>query len=731
MHWIGKSWISPTKPTFEATAIPVSLRGRTARTRVSFEYLLSLTEPLIANILDAYLIVCDKLLGRLLLGLSPNLPSHHIEASLTSDMEFASRTSIYGWLSKTEDCYDQSSLVRRPLSGLQSAVHPKARGLPITEKKTADTKLLQTLFTLEEGELRRYERRPRHKTKEDHYEYNGSSRTKEKHRTKSEKRSGKKKRKHTINDNFHASNVPRNRVTVLILVPPPAFSETEFLEKAPLPDKENHRIGRDKERKGGSRTGIPRKLMDRFSFDSPRANNVGQFDFMEGERSQPSDMTLLKTTNQHTGLVSSHNPRSIRSRGDSVFMSNGGLAIAGRTLDSDEVPRGRSRVPKPCNAFYFDQTQLALERLFDLYCKHLLLFDLASGDDGETANISHRTKRYWNLDELKSLLKKRQRLWGPSETGTTFAEGLHLRPSTKRRNLTPNDSNTNTARPFKRRRITSESRTEHGSGLVDYPSRPSKQFFGRENWLNERREGSSHMVMGTNDGTFDYALGLPNIVARTPASAGVSEGGGAPYPPSWIQVHGSRTPARSTSDHGLDRAGDTAAHTHNDVGIEYNIGRTLYTADLDAEYEGIVHSEGVPPGDILGSGSVDYTNDTIGATRNGSIYPAAQDLYDDCGLTVRPLSRVPFDTAGTALEKAYFPAEVQNTNEGSEFAQSVFLLNFNGFLGPEDLDTVSEHESFPCWAEEMSTKEIYETYQPAQDEPLRWDGKSKKSYAAR
>lgn len=410
--------------------------------------------------------------------------------------------------------------------------------------------------------------------------------------------------------------------------------------------------------------------MDRFSFDSPRANNVGQSDFVEGERSQPSDMTLLKTTSQYTGFASSHNPTSIRRCGGSDFTSYRGIAVGGRTLDGDEAPRGRSRVPKPCNAFYFDQTQLALKRLFDLYCKHLLLFDLASGEG--TASISHRTKRYWNLNELKSLLKKRQRLWGPDGTGTTFAEGLDLRTSAKRRSITPNDSTMATARPFKRRRITLESGTEHGSGLVDYPSRPPEQSFGRENWPNEPREGSSHMVMGTNDGTSDYALGLPSMVTRTPTSAGISEGGGALYSPSWIQAHGSRTPAKSTSDHGLDRAGDTAAHTHNDVGIEYNIGRTLYTADLDAEYEGIVHSEEVAPGSILGVELGDYMNDTMGARRNGSICPATQDLHYYCGLTIRPLSRTPFDTAGTALEEEHSPTEFQNTNKSSEFAQSAY-----------------------------------------------------------
>lgn len=59
-----------------------------------------------------------------------------------------------------------------------------------------------------------FERRPRHKTREDRYDYkpNGS-------RGKSQSRRGKTKklrrsRKESMNDGFHASNVPRERLTV-------------------------------------------------------------------------------------------------------------------------------------------------------------------------------------------------------------------------------------------------------------------------------------------------------------------------------------------------------------------------------------------------------------------------------------------------------------------------------------------------------------------------------------
>ncbi|KAE8322253.1 hypothetical protein BDV39DRAFT_196851 [Aspergillus sergii] len=61
-----------------------------------------------------------------------------------------------------------------------------------------------------------YERRPRYKTKDDHYEYKGkTSHEKDGRVTKTKRRrSAKKSRKHTMNDNFHASNVARDRLTL-------------------------------------------------------------------------------------------------------------------------------------------------------------------------------------------------------------------------------------------------------------------------------------------------------------------------------------------------------------------------------------------------------------------------------------------------------------------------------------------------------------------------------------
>lgn len=58
-----------------------------------------------------------------------------------------------------------------------------------------------------------YERKPRHKTKEDRYEYKAP---KKKDKKNKKKRKSRPKRKHTINESFYAANVAQGRLTVCI-----------------------------------------------------------------------------------------------------------------------------------------------------------------------------------------------------------------------------------------------------------------------------------------------------------------------------------------------------------------------------------------------------------------------------------------------------------------------------------------------------------------------------------
>lgn len=54
-----------------------------------------------------------------------------------------------------------------------------------------------------------YERRPRHKTREERYEYKAGRSSR-----KGKRKSNKSRRKDALNENFHASNVTRHRLTV-------------------------------------------------------------------------------------------------------------------------------------------------------------------------------------------------------------------------------------------------------------------------------------------------------------------------------------------------------------------------------------------------------------------------------------------------------------------------------------------------------------------------------------
>ena len=69
---------------------------------------------------------------------------------------------------------------------------------PLNRKKVTDI----NLEGISKREDHGYERKPRHKTKEDRYEY------------KAPKRKSRPKRKHTINESFHAANVAQGRLTV-------------------------------------------------------------------------------------------------------------------------------------------------------------------------------------------------------------------------------------------------------------------------------------------------------------------------------------------------------------------------------------------------------------------------------------------------------------------------------------------------------------------------------------
>ncbi|EAW09451.1 uncharacterized protein ACLA_036550 [Aspergillus clavatus NRRL 1] len=125
--------------------------------------------------------------------------------SRTGYLEPATQDLIHHWILELE--------AQDVISGPQGRAAGSHQDLP---DKGPDVQPIstETMTPKRTGKLG-YERQPRYKTKEDRYEYKGSNGGNMCKKSSVKKiRSSKKARKHTINGNFHAPNVSRDRLTV-------------------------------------------------------------------------------------------------------------------------------------------------------------------------------------------------------------------------------------------------------------------------------------------------------------------------------------------------------------------------------------------------------------------------------------------------------------------------------------------------------------------------------------
>ncbi|KAJ1709065.1 ariadne RING finger [Aspergillus flavus] len=234
-----------------------------------------------------------------------------------------------------------------------------------------------------------YERRPRYKTKDDHYEYKGkTSHEKDGRVTKTKRRrSAKKSRKHTVNDNFHASNVARDRLTlqskrnlglfqmgrtsspVKVQGADLSFSEMKFLSNKARKDREAACFYRDKEENGS-------------------ASDVLPYEISVYEHGQKSTMpqTYPKASKQH------------------------------RHEGSDGISRAATAYTWPESAREYS----ALDDPGEWCARQLLNIDLDVQDENEAIVTVESTRKYWSLEELKCLLDQRKLLWD-SDTNSPVA----------------------------------------------------------------------------------------------------------------------------------------------------------------------------------------------------------------------------------------------------------------------------------------------------------------------
>lgn len=98
------------------------------------------------------------------------------------------------------------------------AVHSRKRPCPTVEKSQRLSGGIELHETpAPPKKCKGYERQPRHKTRADRYECKPQKSTKDKHPAKKQKtKCSKRKKRSALNEDFHASNVTQNRLTVKV-----------------------------------------------------------------------------------------------------------------------------------------------------------------------------------------------------------------------------------------------------------------------------------------------------------------------------------------------------------------------------------------------------------------------------------------------------------------------------------------------------------------------------------
>ncbi|GES57541.1 ariadne RING finger [Aspergillus terreus] len=294
-----------------------------------------------------------------------------------------------------------------------------------------------------------YERRPRHKTKSDRYEYKGQASARGSHHSSSKPRKRlSRARKHTINDHFHASNVPAKRLTVRLLAkipknkrdtnnlfklpsctpsgifgkgkasspvrtglqkhpPAPAqgFSEVNFL---------SHHLPQDNfetacvypyapEKYGAEQSRKERTPAIRLAQDSLYQNLSSQF---EDNNESPDMRTLLQSS-----VIQCHELKH-PDLDNCQILHRGGLDIT--KSDSDRNDKGEA-------------TQTPSD-LYESYTKQLLDFDL----DAQPTELDPVAEDL-TLERLEEILKERVRTWDQSTKGVPESEDQSQGPDCRKR----------------------------------------------------------------------------------------------------------------------------------------------------------------------------------------------------------------------------------------------------------------------------------------------------------
>ncbi|KAL4949040.1 hypothetical protein BDW69DRAFT_188693 [Aspergillus filifer] len=292
-------------------------------------------------------------------------------------------------------------------------------------KKETDTRISRK-------EKNEYKRFPRAKTKEDRYEYKGRSSRVDSDRgtTAKNKKSSRQKRKHTINEDFRASNVPSNRLTLH----PPAnlgifnrgkrsspvktrvldhgFSETKFLSHGQLYTPGN----------GESRHG-PKSI---FHYDFGIGDVNAHHKEADFEQISPSVATIHQPQALSRNIELKISGTSICHEGENhaALIGDSTTAPFSHPVRGHKAhaPLQRPICCSPSNQSIHSVTHEPTTQLLD--------FDLNSPNDRLGSNT---IKKLWTLEDLKRIMQRRVAAWSAKDDASIATSSRFQQESRKRK----------------------------------------------------------------------------------------------------------------------------------------------------------------------------------------------------------------------------------------------------------------------------------------------------------
>ncbi|KAJ5769310.1 hypothetical protein N7520_003869 [Penicillium odoratum] len=339
--------------------------------------------------------------------------------------------TIHRWLARVPDVASNRNGTGNPNSFGLDLVD----GLPSLARPSTTRECIQTGISLEHGQISlqkpepSFDRKPRHKTREDRYEYKGTSASKELSTAHKDKRKRRRSRKHTMNDVFHAPNVAPKRLTLRGSLnvgifnkgkassplnpgklPDSAFLETNFLAKrqhgSPSKSKSRNKrrkVGHDTPKKGASRQQKrPEYVFSEFLKEmEPESVNTEQLVPKQKGCDQPSDESRVDQKRS-----------SGRSLGPDIHKEQtDAQSLRSFLVQSAEKHANDSR---PATPYTWSDTSLRRPRheiAPEIQLSDLLRVGLFPGREDDTSSNSNPENKYYSLDELKNMLDGRKEHW--------------------------------------------------------------------------------------------------------------------------------------------------------------------------------------------------------------------------------------------------------------------------------------------------------------------------------